>query len=238
MSRSIRYGLLFAAIALIAVSALYASGSTQAASPSVAVQGQTLQLFQNGSKTFTTIDANTVDGTSYPVSIICAGNVDVPATYGGAAPFTVPAIACLSPTATDSGMRGWVVTQEHVVRSYANAANPTFVMTATLGFTGQVYLNNKSYYGTMLLKMSATGQLNNTPTITGTTCLLSPNDQGCTAKNFTGTWEVVPSQGGGELRAVQGGGPIGWAGFPNAPVYSGTMSLAYDSFLPLSFQAK
>jgi hypothetical protein len=232
-----RYGLMFAAVALIAVSALYASGATQAATPSVAVQGQSLQILLNNAREFKTIDATTISGLSYPVSIICPGNLDPSGiSYGFTGiSFTVPYTGSLPacPDATASGMRGWVVTQEQVIRSYANPASPTFVMTATLGFTGQVYLSNKSYYGTMLIKMLATGPLKNTPFTPGTTCLLTPNDLGCSAQSFTGTWEVIQPQGGGELRGIQGGGPIAWDG-ANAPVYSGTMALRYDTFLPMS----
>jgi len=242
MNRSVRYGLLFAVVALVALSVFYANGSLQAASSStpVAVAGQTLQIFQSSTKDFTTVDANTVSGISYPVSIICPGNMDISSLNFGLSaltitvPYTSSLPVCTSPITTTNGMYGWVVTKEQVVRSYADAANPTFIMTASLGFSGQVYLSGKSYYGTMLMTMKATGPLNNTPSNSGVTCKTLPTDPGCGSKSFSGTWEIISPQGGGELRAVQGSGPISWGGLGTPIVYSGTMSLRYDTFLPFS----
>lgn len=231
MNRTVRHGLLVFAVALLGFWAVSGNGVVlRAAGEEAAVQGQLMQLYNNGSRTFTTVDANRISGLSYPVSLICPGTLDLLSTFSGQP-------ACTEPSG--NGMRGWVVTREQVVRDYSDAANPIFTMDALLGFSGSVFINGQEYFGTLQMKLTASGPLNQPA---GVDCQATPDNLFCGAASFTGTWEILADEGTGELEPVRGSGNAAWTGCTDpdnfatcaVPTYDGTLYLAYDVYLPLT----
>ncbi len=234
MHRSFRYALMVAVAVLLGLWLLApTSGSLLAQTRNVSIQGQTLQLFNNQPRVFQPYNSTTktLAGLSYPVTLICPGTVDL----AGLAT-NQPGCSENPAAPTVSGLRGWIVTEERVVRNYTNPVSPTFDFEAVLAFSGSAFLDGDQFFGTTLISMTVTGALN---TPAGVDCTATPDNALCGAKNFTGTYEVIPNSGRGQLSGLSGGGAIAWIGCldpanPNTcafPTYTGTLSLN-SSLLP------
>ena len=238
MNRSVRHGLLFAVVALIAVAALHSSAALNAAPTKYPIKGISLSMYLNAPPTFDPYNSTdkTVTGTAYPVILLCPAATDVVTdVYTRAMNPLSHAAPC--ETSTGDGFRGWLVTKETAVRNYTNPISPTMVATATLAFSGQVDLNGKTYFGSLMITQVVSGPLYTPVGIDSTADPGYSNPPvdyvGCGAKGFSGRWEIVPGQGSGDLRAVVGNGTVTWDGLGSFPVQLGNLWLQYDTFLPL-----
>lgn len=187
----------------------------------IPISGTSLQLLQMETQVFSQTSPTTIQGDSYPAFLICPG---FPVTTTAPTNFFIN-WEC-GPTIFN-GFRGWVEAQEHVIRDYSNPMTPTFTFSATQVFVGNVWLEGKSYFGSLTQYMELTGTLNTDPS-----CPSQPANPICGATGFQGVWTIVPDEGTGKLRNLRGSGTLVWGGIPFPPFYAGTVYFETHAYLP------
>jgi hypothetical protein len=193
-------------------------------SSAIPISGTSVQMLQMETQVFSRTSSTTVKGDSYPAFIICPGFPEF------TAPGSFTAVKC-GPN-VGNGFRGWVESQERVIRDYSNPVTPTFTFSATQVFVGNVWLEGKSYFGSLTQFMELTGNLSTPP---GVDCLNEPENPNCGAVSFQGTWTIVPSEGSGELEHLLGSGTLAWGGIASGlpPFYTGELYFENLSYLPV-----
>ena len=161
--------------------------------------------------------ADTVRGHSNPAFVICNGPVDVDIALLQQG--KLAANGCGN--SSDNGFRGTIVTDERVVRRPKDDP-PTFTFEAEQAFSGLIVLNGQSYFGSVIQRMVLSGQLNSPP---GVDCFETPENPGCGAKNYTGTWEIIGGQTATRLLLLTGSGTTSWDGV-TLPLYAGDLQLS------------
>ena len=194
--------------------------------PSAAVQsgafpisGVAWQMTQLNGRTFDYVGGD-IKGLSFPVTMLCPGELAVVA--GG--------VSCAE--SPNDGLQGVVVVIENVVRHDVGLARrtPWFEMEGQQMFSGWLSRSGVRYYGTLTMSMQFTGKLSEPA---GVDCFAEPQNLGCGAAEFSGTWKVLPGQGSGSLSSLTGSGTIAWRGCSvpgdystcSVPEFTGTLQL-------------
>jgi hypothetical protein len=192
-------------VAVLAALLLFAPAGATAASTAVVVAGEAMQIMsvQLAGRTFQH-DGPDIRGLSFPITLVCPGKIEVVWNPD----FSIKDMKCDASTA--DGLQGVIVAVENVVRHDVGVAGatPKFEMEGDQMFSGWVLLDGRRHYGTLMLRMKFHGDLQN-PDFD---CFTTPEFVNCGAANFTGTWEVLPGSGSGNLRDLSGGGVISFSG--------------------------